>query len=67
MTENEPKVPVPTPVVIPGNDLVLSEIDLLTSVGKYLSLFEHEQKKRLILAQAYNALKTELDELKKSS
>jgi len=57
-------VPAPQPAVIPGDTLSLPETDLLANVGKYLCLYEHEQKKRIILVQAYNELKAELDALK---
>lgn len=53
-----------TDTLIPGNDLPLPEDHILTNVGKYLCLFEHEQKKRLVLIQAYNELKAELEALK---
>jgi hypothetical protein len=50
--------------MIPGEDLLLPESDLLQSIGKYLMLYEHEQKKRLILLQAYNQVVAELEALK---
>lgn len=50
--------------MIPGEDLQLPEADLLTNIGKYLSLYEHEQRKRIILVQAFNEMKAELDALK---
>lgn len=50
--------------MIPGDDLQLPESDLLQSIGKYLMLFEFEQKKRMILMQAYNELHAELEALK---
>jgi hypothetical protein len=50
--------------MIPGEDLQLPEGDLLTNIGKYLSLYEHEQRKRIILVQAYNEMKAELDAFK---
>lgn len=63
MTDETPNIPVS----IPGNDLPLPETDLLQNIGKFLALYEHEQKKRLHLVQAYLAIKAELDELKKLS
>lgn len=52
--------------MIPGEDLQLPEGDLLTNIGKYISLYEHEQRKRIILVQAYNELQAELNTLKES-
>ena len=60
----DPTPPAPQPLIIPGDSLQLPESDLLTNIGKYLSLYEHEQRKRIILVQAYNELKQELDALK---
>lgn len=50
--------------MIPGDDLQLPESDLLQNIGKYLALYEHEQRKRMILAQAYNQLMADFDALK---
>lgn len=50
--------------MIPGEDLQLPETDLLQNIGKYLALYEHEQRKRIVLVQAYNQMKAELDALK---
>ena len=61
MTE-EPKKPTLSPV--PGDALQLNEPVLLQNIGRYVSLFEHEQRKRLVLVQAYYELKAELDALK---
>lgn len=49
--------------MIPGDELQLPEGDLLQNIGKYLMLYEFEQKKRMILAQAYNEMKAELEAL----
>lgn len=62
MTDNPPQLPPQ----VPGESLQLPDTDLLQNIGRYLSLYEHEQKKRIVLIQAYNELKTEFDTLKAS-
>jgi hypothetical protein len=59
-------VPTP-PLIIPGNDIPLPEADLLQNIGKYLALYEWEQRKRTALITAYVELKAELDALKRQS
>lgn len=49
--------------MIPGDDLQLLEPDLLQTIGKYLSLYEYEQRKRVLLIQAYNELQSKLAEV----
>lgn len=47
--------------MIPGDDFPLAESDLLQTIGKYLSLYDHSERKRLILAQAYSQVVSELE------
>lgn len=49
---------------IPGENQQLSVDDLLLLNGRVNAELELERSKRLILVQAYNQLKTELDNLK---
>ena len=56
----------PTNDPIPGDSQQLSVDDLLLLNGRVNAELELERSKRLILVQAYNQLKTELDALKSS-
>lgn len=48
---------------LPGNDLQLTDIDLFNSLGRYFALFELEQRRRVILAQAYIQLHAQYTQL----
>jgi len=55
------------PIQIPGENQQLSVDDLLLLNGRVNAELELERSKRLILVQAYNQLKAELDTLKAKS
>lgn len=46
--------------MIPGDQIPLNEDDLLKIIGREVALKEHEQKKRLVLIQAYGEVEAEL-------
>jgi hypothetical protein len=52
------------PIQIPGDNQQLSVDDLLLLNGRVNAELELERSKRLILVQAYNQIKIELDALK---
>lgn len=59
--------PSPLPVApVPGENQQLSVDDLLLLNGRVNAELELERSKRLILVQAYNQLKAELDTLKEN-
>lgn len=46
--------------MIPGDQMPLNEDDLLRIIGREVALKEHEQRKRLVLIQAYGEIESEL-------